>query len=174
MSREQLEWWILFGVCVANKPAKITEAKLKEFLDFRFARKSPFNQVRDMIALNQLSIQLRRVRFGQYARIEKAFRAAIDLDLENLTVESLEAVPGIGPKTARMIVLYSVPKADCVPLDTHVLKFLRSLGYDAPKSTPPKGKKYAALEQAFKLEAAAHCVSVRQLDTEVWKAYSGN
>ncbi len=61
---------------------------------------------------------------------------------------------------------------DVVPLDTHLLKWLRAQGYDAPKSTPPAGPKYAALEEAFVREAHLRNVSVRELDTQVWKQYA--
>jgi hypothetical protein len=33
MTKIQLEWWILFGICVAGKGAKTTEKKLRAFLD---------------------------------------------------------------------------------------------------------------------------------------------
>ena len=46
----------------------------------------------------QLGWRLRRFKMGQYTRINKAFRAAVNLDLDNLTIESLEAVPGLAPR----------------------------------------------------------------------------
>jgi hypothetical protein len=171
MSKNQLQWWILFGICVAGKGARQTEEKMNRFLDLSAAI-TPFGRVKSMIQYGELGQNLRKVKMGQYARINKAFRHAVNLDLDNLTVKSLEQVPGIGPKTARMTILYYEPEAECVPLDTHILKWLRSKGYDAPKSTPPAGKKYLELEQAFVAEARKRNVSVRNLDTLVWKTYA--
>jgi hypothetical protein len=172
MTREQLQWWVLFGICVANKPAKVTERKMREFMDLNAAM-TPFGKVKSMVQYGELGRNLRKVRFGQYTRINKAFRHAVNLDVGNLSVEALELVPGIGPKTARMIMLYAKPGMECVPLDTHILKFLRKLGHKAPRHTPPAGPVYRRLELAFIAEAKRRKVSVRELDTEVWTSYSG-
>lgn len=179
MSRGQLEWWILFGICVAGKSAKQTEDKLNRFLDAGVASRwdgdcieSPFCRVKFYIRYKQLGWRLRHFKMGQYKRINKAFRHAVNLDLDNVSVESLETVPGLGMKTARMTMLYYDPKSEVVPLDTHILKWLRAQGYDAPKSTPGSRKKYLELEQAFIAEARQRKMSVRALDTEVWKSYA--
>ena len=172
MTREQLEYWILFGICVANKPAKITEQKIQKFLALA-GGETPFKSVRRLMAAGELSSAVKDARFGQYGRITEAFRQAVDLDLDKISVEALESVKGIGPKTARMIMLYYDPKADCVPLDTHVLKFLNKRGYARiPKSTPPAGPKYRELEQLFQHEALKAGKTVRELDTEVWLSYA--
>jgi hypothetical protein len=179
MTKIQLEWWILFGICVAGKSARQTQDKLNAFLDAGTGCRwegdcleSAFARVRFFIKYKKLGWRLRHFRIGQYTRINKAFRAAVNLDLDNLTIEALEAVPGIGPKTARMTILYYEPNASVVPLDTHILKFLRSRGYDAPKSTPPAGGKYLLLEQAFIAEAKKQNMTVRDLDTQVWQQYA--
>lgn len=173
MAKDQLEWWILFGICVANKPAHITREKMNAFLRLNpSVARDPFGIVKAMIIRGQLGRNLRKVRFGQYTRINRAFREAIRLDTKSLTVEKLEAVKGIGPKTARMIILYSQPEAKVVPLDTHILRWLREQGYKAPRSTPQSGSTYNRLEKAFQDEAAKREVSVRQLDTTIWQAYS--
>jgi thermostable 8-oxoguanine DNA glycosylase len=165
------EWFVLFAICVAGKSAKQTQAKLNEYLNFGFS--SPFDTVRLDIANNSLLPYLKAVKMGQYKRIEKAFREVVKLDVtKDLTVEKLEAIPGIGPKTARFIVLYTDPDSQCVPLDTHILKYLRSKGFDAHKSTPPAGKKYRWFEEQFKACAIAAGKTVRELDTEVWQRYA--
>ena len=171
MTHDQLQWWILFGICVANKPAKVTERKMREFMELSTA-KTPFGKVKAMIQHGNLWNSLQKVRFGQYTRISKAFRHAVTLDVDNLSVEVLEAVPGIGPKTARMLMLYAKPGFEGVPLDTHILKFLRTLGHEAPKSTPSAGATYRRLELAFIAEARRRKVSVRELDTQVWNTYA--
>jgi hypothetical protein len=172
MSRKELEWFILFGICVANKPANITRKKMDDFLELISGDWSPFDKVRVAINAGLLGKNLRKVRFGQYNRINRAFRQVIELNLDNLSVETLESVKGIGPKTARFIILYYKPKSEVVPLDTHVLRWLREHGYNAPKSTPPAGKKYQELEQAFVKEAKKRRLSVKELDTIVWQTYA--
>lgn len=179
MSNTQLEWWILFGICVAGKSAKQTAEKLDEFLmrncydeETNYFAK-PFDVVASLIYQGKLPFELAVTKFGQYDRIDTAMRGAVLLDVMHLTLEDLEAIPGIGPKTARMVILYSDPKATCVPLDTHILKFLRAKGYqNVPTTTPPAGKKYDYLEWCFAACAHAEGKTVRQLDTEVWQSYA--
>lgn len=173
MTREQLEWWILFGICVANKSAKQTEVKVNAFLNSIGAvYMTPFEKVRYAIKQKRLMPLLIKHKVGQYKRISRAFKEAINLNLGNLSVDSLEAIHGIGPKTARMICLYYFPNAQVVPLDTHVLKYLRANGLDAPKSTPSSKKKYRELEDAFLAMAVSLGKTVRELDTEVWLSYA--
>lgn len=176
LTRKQLQYWILFGICVANKPAEITKEKLDKFLIKGMVTiggtLTPFEIVSTLDELGLLNDYIKEFKFGQYTRILKAFRRVVTLNLNYISVGLLESVPGIGPKTARMIMLYYDPDADCVPLDTHILKYLKSKGYDAPKSTPPAGKKYQALEKAFQALAKKQHKSVRQLDTEVWTMYA--
>jgi hypothetical protein len=93
---------------------------------------------------------LRIVRAGQYARIAAAFRGVLSLNLRTCTVADLEAVHGIGPKTARMFLLHSRPAQRVAVLDTHILAWLAQCGVaDVPRSTPPAGKHYERLELAF-------------------------
>jgi 3-methyladenine DNA glycosylase/8-oxoguanine DNA glycosylase len=180
MSKEILEYWILFAICVCNKSAKLTSEKMEQFMALSDL-KSPFEKVREMDRHSNLDFCLRLVKFGQYKRIEKAMRAAIDLNLMKLeTTQPNEAlkmlmdIPGIGPKTARMILMYAFPAhADLwVPLDTHILKFLRTQGYLVPRNTPPEGLVYNSLQEAFHNEAQKRHMTMRELDTKVWTAYA--
>ncbi len=173
------EWFVLFAICVAGKSAKQTQAKLNAYLkscwQYTSYKWSPFEVVRRDIDAKTLLVSLQDVKLGQYKRIVKAFKEVIKLDVtKDLTVEKLEAIPGIGPKTARFIVLYTDPKAEVVPLDTHILKYLayQYPAFSVPKSTPPAGKKYKVLEELFQYEAKRLGKSVRQLDTEVWQSYA--
>jgi thermostable 8-oxoguanine DNA glycosylase len=56
-------------------------------------------------------------------------------------------------------------------LDTHVLKWLRDLGYDAPKATPSK-KQYLAFEKVFVDIADILSMPIATLDLAIWNAYS--
>lgn len=177
MTKPELEWWILFGIAVAGKSAKQTEKKLHNLMMYPYNHlgcnhpMSPFQRIKFLIQQDKLMAALKYNRMGKYKLLDKAYRAAVNIDLDAISVESLEKIPGIGPKTARMTILYYEPDASVVPLDTHVLKWLRAQGYDAPKATPT-GRRYLELEKAFIEEAKKRGMSVRDLDTEVWKKYA--
>jgi len=172
MTRQQLEAWILFGICVANKPADATWRKLNQFLNsVGIEDRNPFHIVNFMIATGQLGRKLRETRFGQYTRINRAFREAVKLNLDTISVEALEGIHGIGAKTARMIMLYYKPMSRLAVIDTHILKWLRTLGHDVPKASP-SGKKYAELERIFLKECDKRHMSAAELDTQIWQSYA--
>lgn len=182
MTREELEYWILFAICVANKPASVTSQKMNQFMALS-EKSMPFEKVQDMLDHNNLDYCLRLVKFGQYKRINKAFIEAIKLDLIKLeqaeppeALQMLINISGIGTKTARMILMYAFPAhADLwVPLDTHILKFLRKQGYVTPAHTPPAGIIYNILQDAFRREAQKRNMTMRELDTKVWLSYAEN
>jgi thermostable 8-oxoguanine DNA glycosylase len=170
---EEREWFVLFAIAVAGKSAKQTQDKLNEYL--QYGLDTPFDTVRLDIENDALFHYLKAVKMGQYKRIERAFKEVVKLDVtKDLTVEKLEAIPGIGPKTARFIVLYTQEDSNVVPLDTHILKYLayQYPAFSVPKSTPPAGKKYKELEEMFQYEAKRLGKTVRELDTEVWQHYA--
>ncbi len=179
LSNPQLEYFILFAILVAGKSADQTYKKLNEFLE-RVSESipfdlsyTPFELIRFLIGTGELLLELEASRFGQYTRVTPAIRKAIELDLDSLTIDKLEEVPGIGPKTARYILLYADPSFQGVPLDTHILKYLNARGYAAvPRSTPSSEPTYNRLERLFQKEAADLGKTVRELDTEVWKRYA--
>lgn len=178
-TRDKLEEWVLFGICVANKPADATAVKvdallrdIREGLGFSaYPPYTPFELIQTAVELNILRFALEKHRVGQYTRIQRAFEEVIVKvpDVLATTVTQLETVNGIGPKTARMIMLYYKPETACVPLDTHVLRWLREQGYDAPKGTP-SGKRYLDLEATFVKEAQKRRMTVKALDTQIWQA----
>lgn len=182
MSIPQLQWWILFTIAVAGKNAKVTTQKINAFLEDEGHPLPAFAVVRLYVAYGKLMRQLKKYKLGKYNLLDKGFRAAIELDLwgvcaapDNEALATLETVPGIGPKGARMILMYAFAHhADkWVPLDTHILRFLRNQGYAAPLATP-NGKKYLYFEDCFRKEAKSRCMTMRELDTKIWLEYSGN
>jgi thermostable 8-oxoguanine DNA glycosylase len=56
-------------------------------------------------------------------------------------------------------------------LDVHILRWLNSIGHNAPRQTP-QGKRYAELEAVFLAEADRRGVSPRVLDEAIWSAGS--
>lgn len=168
------QWWLLFAVLVANKPARITTKKLNEFLNIG-ATSTPFIVIEYLLRNKALRSRLEWVRTGQYDRIERTFTALVDgrdIDPRLWTLEKLEGISGIGPKTARWYYLLINPTAKIAALDTHVLKFLRDNGVEkVPKSTPPAGPVYARLEAEFIKWTVKLGLAPRDLDYVAWTVY---
>jgi endonuclease III-like uncharacterized protein len=177
----RLQQWFLFGICVAGKSARQTAAKVEALLSdlcvFRDQNAitispTPFLCIREAIDRGKLGYYLRKHKLGQYTRINKAMRGMIKIDPATVTLEELEQIHGVGAKTARMLLLYTRPDQEMIPLDTHILKWLRANGYNAPKSTPPPGKKYRELELAFIAEGKKRGLTAKEFDTMVWQQYA--
>jgi len=101
---------------------------------------------------------------------------SLDLDLFKVTVDELDAIYGVGPKTSRFFVLHTRPNAYLAVLDTHILKFLKARGvYKVPRTTPQDKAVYERLERAWLYHsplAYPHCTPA-QADLLVWKEMSG-
>jgi thermostable 8-oxoguanine DNA glycosylase len=164
-----LQELIIFAICVAGKQAHRTAQLVNKLIEQGVGH-TPFERIKYLQAKNWLYNALLTLKFGQYDRIYKALTSVVKLDVSDLSIDKLEACPGIGPKTARLIMLYHKPELECVPLDTHVLGFLRRIGYNAPRTTPPKGKRYNELEEGFCAEARRRGVSVVALDQDIWRS----
>jgi hypothetical protein len=181
----RVQAWFLFGICVAGKGARQTANKVQAMLrdmsvqydyavghPIRFDSRTPFACIETSIKLGKLGRFLRKHKLGQYQRINKAMRGMIKINPQTVTLEELEQIHGVGAKTARMLLLYTRKDMEVIPLDTHILKWLRANGYNAPKSTPPPGKKYRELELAFLAEGKKRGLSAKDWDTQVWKMYA--
>lgn len=169
MSPHELQWRLLFSVIVAGKSEKFARLVMWKLFEVT-SQKTPFETIREIDARRgRLGRVLRKARSGNYHKLEISFRALAtsNINLETCTAPELEAFHGIGPKTARFFLLWTRPGARLAALDTHVLKWLRFVGYNAPKSTPPPIL-YAELEAAFIAEADKRCVSPRILDAAIW------
>jgi thermostable 8-oxoguanine DNA glycosylase len=174
-TQEELEEFLMFAILVAGKTAKTQAEKLNQFLsNSKFIGVTPFKWMRYSFDVSgHLTEQLKRHKLGQYNRIEKAFRGILQFEgrLDTVTLEELESVDGIGPKTARFFLLHSRPNQKVAALDTHILKFLSEKGYNVPKSTPSK-KKYRKIELDFLAECEKAGKNVADMDLEIWKSYS--
>jgi thermostable 8-oxoguanine DNA glycosylase len=171
-----LLWW----VCAAGKngmrAAKSLESFLKTWCYFAEHPKSPFSIVKYVAnKTKSLADELRFHGIGCYNLKAKSFLtlATSSLNLRTCTVEELEQIPGIGPKTARCFVIHSRPDQMYAGLDTHLLHFLADLGYKVPKSTPT-GTKYRNLEKIFLSLCQQVRMTVAELDLLIWNSYSGH
>lgn len=171
-TEEELEELLLFCIIVAGKTASVQAKKLESFLTKEKFKSSPFNLLRYYIKKKILLKKIKDSKLGQYNRLKRAFVEVLNLNVTLCTVEELERITGIGPKTARFFILHSRPNQNIAVLDTHVLKWLRDeLGIDTPKSTP-SSKKYLELEQSFLGYCKEHNKNPAKFDLEIWNKYS--
>jgi len=172
MITSEMEEFAVFCVCVAGKTADHASKAVKRLL--AGCQGSPFGKIMRLHSSGRLPAALRAARTGNYGKLSKALPALAGsgLDLGRCSVPDLESLYGIGPKTARYFVLHTRPGAKVAALDVHALRHLRSLGYDAPRSTPSSRRRYAELEKAFLHEAERQGLSPVEFDLRVWTRYS--
>ena len=99
--------------------------------------------------------------------------------LRRFSVEKLEQIPGVGKKTSRFFKLHTDPDATCIPLDTHILKFLKSIyptNY-VPKNTPSSVSIYNQLEEVARREMKKYMTknylnTLAEADLAIWKSYA--
>ena len=173
LNQEELELRLLFWICAAGKTAKTATRCLNNLLinnSFRSKLISPLSILKN---IPDLPTELKKYGIGCYNAKAKSFHYLIrnELDLKKCSVEDLEKVPGIGPKTARCFLIHSRRNQNYAGLDTHLLRFLKDLGYTVPKSTPV-GKKYKELEAVFLKICEQTKLSASDLDLKIWNAYS--
>lgn len=167
---ELLEFW-LFCLFVRGKNADVQAKKLEAFLERLGGARGLLDKGPD-----EIHEALRVVGAGQYKTLSQAIHQTIENIKKNekflqiATVDDLESIPGVGPKTSRFFILHSRPKARVAVLDTHILKYLSEvLEERVPKSTPT-GKKYRALEDAFLFQADFHGIDPAEMDLAIWRA----
>ena len=172
----QLQEMILFWVCAAGKNG-ITSArcldKLLNSCQHAVSKNyTPFQTIEFIAKNKNLASEMQKCGIGCFNNKSKTFISLIqsNLDLKKCSVSELEAIPGIGPKTARCFLIHTRKNQNYAGLDTHVLKFLRDKGHVVPKSTPV-GKKYLELEQIFLRYAQISGKSVSEFDLEIWNYY---
>lgn len=164
----QLEEFLLFCVVVAGKKSSVQAVKLQQFLEAN--THEPFSFIRCLTVCGTLQNRIERVKLGQYGRLVECFKqlAYSGFDLKTVSVETLETIPGIGPKTARFFVLHSRRNQTVACLDTHVLKWLKAQGVEnVPKNTP-SGKNYLRLEKEYLRLCDELGMDPAGLDLQVW------
>ena len=162
----ELEEFLLFAIVVAGKNSQVQARKLSAFLKtvkafaiekgYVFESGDHFANIRVANNNKVLEFALKRVKMGQYDRILKTLQYIITTPVcpYYATFDDLIKIPGVGPKTANFFLLHSKEDYNEAVLDTHILKWLREIGYDkAPKITPQDPKHYKMWNIVFKNEA---------------------
>ena len=172
-TKEELEENIIFWILVAGKTANVIAKSLNNLLIEIKGLKSPFKALRKINSKKMPNL-LKKHGIGCYNLKAKSILQIVnsDLDLKTCSLQDLENIIGIGPKTARCFLIHSRKNANVCGLDTHVLKFLKDLGFkDVPNSTP-NGKKYLKWEKEFLNHVDKTGYSVAEYDLKIWNAYS--
>lgn len=171
---DELEFFLLFCMVVAGKTSDIQARKLEQWYDARFYQwHSPFDYISSLTL--GLRGSLENVKMGQYGRLVKSFRDAVELgpDLKKCTLHDLCKIRGVKFKTANFFLTHSRKDYNVPVLDTHVLKFLKAQGVkDVPKATPQDETDYNFFADQFTEIAKEMKMSVADLDLQVWKQYS--
>lgn len=176
-SREtpELQEFLLFCIIVAGKKATTQAKKLDAFLNLipELSSESPFNIVSHMVQKNILLDCLKKVGMGQYARLERVFTQVLALDLKECSCSDLEAIKGIGPKTARYFLLHSRKGQDIAVLDRHILRWMaEKFEIKTPSNTPSSQKTYQSLEKMYVSYCKDHGVTPADLDLAIWNWHS--
>jgi hypothetical protein len=201
-NRPALEELVLFATMVPTKPAHRTARLLETMLaNARLTygdQLSPFDIVRLWIGSGCLGQVIRRYGVGQYTRIERCWRELVEREpiigrrtgndpvvryvkqVDLRSVEQLEQIHGIGPKTARFIVLHSVAGARCIPVDTHWVKELLERGYPIKVSVNERGQRVVSVNdrthpiyEAYALaEVDRSGMSAAEYDLLIWRKWN--
>ena len=160
----ELQELLIFTICVAGKTAKTIAPRAHQLYRFIKHNDKPI-YIGDVISF------MKKVGLGPYNKAQTIIEA-LKLNLRTCSIEDLEKIKGIGPKTAQAFVMWSRPNVKKAILDTHILKWLNSQGVDrVPKFSPPRGATYDRLEQEF-LKRVPKGMTPAQFDLQIWKKYA--
>lgn len=171
----ELQEMVLFWVCAAGKNG-VTAAKsldkLLNSVDSNVDSPMPFDRIQYIEKKFELANQMKKFGIGCFNRKAITFQSLVHskINLRTCSVEELEKIYGIGPKTARCFLIHSRPNQRLAGLDTHILKFLKDQGHQVPRNTPT-GKKYKQIEKIFLEYADKFKIPIADLDLIIWNEY---
>jgi len=179
----ELEEFLLFCIVVAGKTAYIQAQKLEDFLvsvNKRLMMPENINPFKTLKSAEQHGIlmeEILKAKLGQYKKIYSGFKyiCSNQYDLNKMTPELLEKIPGVGMKTSRFFLLHSDSfySNKIAILDTHILKFIKeNIDDKAPKSTPTIRVTYKYWEDRFLFWCEQNNKNVADFDLEVWKSFA--
>lgn len=172
----ELQSFWLFCMFVAGKNSDHAARCLERLLHKAKGFDTPFEY---LSSIGEVGIHNALVasKIGQYARLTKGILHSLRYatDLRTVSVDELQTIFGVGPKTARFFVLHSRADAKCAVLDTHILKWMREHGMDAPFQTPQNMEVYKYLESQFIGVASMRFpnLTLAEIDLIIWTEQSG-
>ena len=164
------EEFLLFCILAVGKNSDIAAQKLGSLLEGKAEGVTPFSYLRG----RDIGALVLTAKTGQYKRVAAAISSVILRDVTRIKLEDLLNTPGIGPKSARFFLSRTREGVRFAVLDTHILKWARSLFEDFPESTPTSEKSYQKWESLCLLlmEAKFPGVSPAEADLRIWLSYS--
>ena len=203
-----LQEFFFFCVAVAGKKSETTARKVQNLTDHisEMLVENPYYEkhrpetgiIHYLVGINDIQDAglnlLKQFKFGKYRQWEQFINwwkeMLIFMDgacladwLREASLLDLEQIPSVGKKTSRFFKLHSDPEIECVPLDTHILKFVRDKHcHDPnyiPKSTPTSKYEYQSIE-TFALQymknymAQKRMKTLAQADLSIWSSYASN
>jgi len=177
---EELQAFLVYGICAAGKKAKEVAPKVNSFLsslvDEDGETLSPFAGLKELIRHDLLDEVMQEHRLGCYNVLRNALWDILFLNLRECSIDDLTACAGIGPKTARFFLVHSREgyEQEAV-LDVHLLEWLRKRGVDAPKQTPQNPTVYEKLSKLFVKMSAEEMpgLTLAERDLAIWREGSG-
>ncbi len=117
----------------------------KRFKSWESLRKADVSAIRREIKTAGLSnIKAPRIKYALNEIIRR--RGSLELDfLKRLDTQAgyefLRSIKGVGPKTAAIVLLFGFDKP-VMPVDTHIFRVTKRLGFIGVKMTPEKAQEY--------------------------------
>jgi thermostable 8-oxoguanine DNA glycosylase len=138
---------------------------------------NPFQIIKSAEQHGVLFEEIKKAKLGQYKKIYSGFKyiSEREYNLNKMTPDILEKIPGVGMKTSRFFLLHSDInyKDNIAILDTHILKFIKeNIDDRAPKSTPTIRVTYKLWEDMLLSWCRQNNKNVAEFDLEVWKSYA--
>lgn len=172
------ESFLLFAVLVAGKSSESIKKKTNALISDIIGEDKPdslYAYILENLSDNDfegLLTLLKKHKTGKYSLILNFFRDVkkSKIDLRTCSMNELESLRGVGKKSSRFFMVYNrSDQQNCAILDTHILKFLRANGYDAPQQTP-SGKLYDQLEKNFLeiIETVKPKQTLAEIDFLIW------
>jgi hypothetical protein len=185
--QDELEEFVLFAIAVAGHNAKFTTGALDRLLKscgWPDVYDTPFAAIQWTSKPTWESYEHRRSYLAQAmkragmgchtARSESFMQIAhSDINLRTCTIDELEKIRGIGPKTSRFFIMYTRPEEadNYAVLDRHILEWMYDeFAMPIPMTTPQSTKRYQELETLFKQAARKRGLTARELDASIWQA----
>ena len=205
-----LQAFFFFAVAVQGKNSQQTARKVQSLLDHiseQFVENPFYEKVKPETGVIHYLLGeqdegtaginlLKEFKFGKYNQWEKLIDHMKNLKwlllnpchmtigewLMRSDYVDIETIPSVGRKTSRFFKLHSDPEARCVPLDTHILKFVREKHcHDTdfiPKSTPSSEFTYNHIENLALdymgnyISQSRTCSTIAEADLEIWRSYA--